>query len=149
MKILLGYDGSKSADRALDYVKKIAKPSDKIFVLYVIDEDLVKWRARLDISVIWDAHLEELEKNIKKAYEESAKKILDKAKRKLRKFKNKKFLMEVGYVPEVIVSKAKELGCDLIVLGKGERRLDIQEMLIGSVADKVVQSSPIPVMVVK
>lgn len=46
-----------------------------------------------------------------------------------------------------IVTKAEELGVDLIVMGTHGRR-GLPRALLGSVAEKVVRTSPVPVMTV-
>jgi nucleotide-binding universal stress UspA family protein len=51
-------------------------------------------------------------------------------------------------VPEGIVQKASEWGADLIVVGSHGRK-GIKKFMLGSVAEKVVASSPCSVEVVK
>ena len=55
--------------------------------------------------------------------------------------------VEMGYAPEAIVSVAKDLGCGLIVMGTHGRR-GIDRIVFGSVAEKVVKSSPLPVLTI-
>ena len=53
-----------------------------------------------------------------------------------------------GPVPEGIVQKASEWGADLIIVGSHGRK-GIKKFMLGSVAEKVVVSSPCSVEVVK
>jgi len=53
-----------------------------------------------------------------------------------------------GYPAELIVQTAKDEGCDLIVMGTHGRR-GVGRVLFGSVAEKVVKKSPLPVLTVK
>ncbi len=54
-----------------------------------------------------------------------------------------------GIAPgEVIVEKAGNLGCDLIVMGTHGRR-GISHLLLGSVAERVIRTTPSPVLTVR
>jgi nucleotide-binding universal stress UspA family protein len=54
----------------------------------------------------------------------------------------------VGAITETIVSKAEELGCDSIVMGTHGRG-KIAEMLLGSIAQRVLLLASVPVTLVK
>ena len=54
----------------------------------------------------------------------------------------------VGYASEEILRHSVEDGCDLIVMGTQGRK-GIDRILFGSVAEKVVQNSTIPVLTVR
>lgn len=53
-----------------------------------------------------------------------------------------------GNPPDEIVNAAQELGCDAIVLGTHGRK-GIAHALMGSVAERVVRTSPIPVLTIR
>lgn len=53
-----------------------------------------------------------------------------------------------GYPGEIILKTAKERVCDLIVVSSHGRR-GIARLFLGSQAQQVVQTSPVPVLVVK
>lgn len=53
-----------------------------------------------------------------------------------------------GNPPDEIVAAAQELGCDAIVLGTHGRK-GIAHALMGSVAERVVRTSPIPVLTIR
>ncbi len=53
-----------------------------------------------------------------------------------------------GYPAEEILAIAKAEGCDMIVMGTHGRK-GIDRILFGSVAEKVVKSSPSPVLTVR
>ena len=55
--------------------------------------------------------------------------------------------VEMGYAPEALIAVAKEQGCGLIVMGTHGRR-GIDRIVFGSVAEKVVKSSPLPVLTI-
>ncbi|MBU1004048.1 MAG: universal stress protein [Proteobacteria bacterium] len=53
-----------------------------------------------------------------------------------------------GYPSELIVKSALDEQCDLIVMGTHGRR-GVGRLVFGSVAEKVVKNSPIPVLTIK
>lgn len=53
-----------------------------------------------------------------------------------------------GNPAEQIVAAATELGCDLIVLGT-HGRTGLEHLVLGSVAERVTQRSPVPVLVTR
>lgn len=53
-----------------------------------------------------------------------------------------------GSPAEEIVAAARELGCDLVVLGTHGRR-GLEHLVLGSVAERVTQQSPVPVLVTR
>lgn len=54
----------------------------------------------------------------------------------------------VGYASEEILRHATEDKCDLVIMGTHGRK-GFDRILFGSVAEKVVQNSPVPVMTVR
>lgn len=54
----------------------------------------------------------------------------------------------VGYASEEILRRATEDNCDLVIMGTHGRK-GFDRILFGSVAEKVVQNSPVPVMTVR
>ncbi len=54
----------------------------------------------------------------------------------------------VGYASEEILRHATEDNCDLVIMGTHGRK-GFDRILFGSVAEKVVQNSPVPVMTVR
>lgn len=55
--------------------------------------------------------------------------------------------LRVGVAWDRILESAKELGADLIVMGTHGRR-GISRLVLGSVAEKLVRTSPVPVLTV-
>ncbi|EPR43689.1 UspA domain-containing protein [Desulfovibrio sp. X2] len=54
----------------------------------------------------------------------------------------------IGYPPEAILDEAEKSGADLIVMGTHGRK-GADRILFGSVAEKVVKTSPVPVLTVR
>ena len=139
-KILWSTDFSDEAQEALLYADAFAKTFDaKIVALHVVP----------DISpVLYDAALVvkgELEKRVAFVREEAQKKFDS-----LKKAKNLEFkaLVKEGNAAKKIIETAEEEKADLIVLGR--RGLSaIEKLFIGSVANQVLRSSPIPLLLTK
>lgn len=53
-----------------------------------------------------------------------------------------------GYPPETILEVAKEQHMDMIVIGTHGRR-GVNAVVFGSVAEKVIKQSPVPVLVIR
>ena len=133
MRVVVGYDGSDSAKRALERVADFAADADQVIVVAAAES-----HARTGIAK--GAHLDPSE--IQKREGD-----LDEAKR---------FLSERGIEAEtveaqgdpgaVIVDAAKD--ADLVVVGS--RGLNpIKRILLGSVSSKVVHRAPCDVLVVR
>jgi nucleotide-binding universal stress UspA family protein len=130
-KILLPTDGSELAENAVVEGIKMAKDSDaKVVGLCVIPT--------AGKGEYW---LEVMEERVKERWEKFLEFIETKAK------ENKvpvKTVMKKGFPPEVIVKTAGEEGCDLIVMGScGATGA---KAVLGSVAQRVLMSSKIPVL---
>jgi nucleotide-binding universal stress UspA family protein len=138
-KILIPIDGSDYSMRAAEYGVSIAKMLDaQITVVYVIDQVLIE-------QILKISDRESVERDLKKDGQQYINYVLSLAKKESVKASS---LLTKGRPFEQIVHLAKELSMDLIVMGtyglQGAERL-----LIGSVAEKVIEYSHCPVLVVK
>jgi nucleotide-binding universal stress UspA family protein len=68
--------------------------------------------------------------------------------RKLEEFKNYKVIFEVGEPFLEIIQMAKKESVDLIVMGT-HGRTDLDQVLFGSTAEKVVRKTPCPVLTIR
>jgi nucleotide-binding universal stress UspA family protein len=139
-KILWSTDFSDEAQEALLYADAFAKTFDaKIVALHVVP----------DISpALYDAALVvkgELEKRVAYVKEETKKKFDS-----LRKAKNLDFeaLIKEGNAAKKIIETAEEENVDLIVLGRRGLSV-IEKLFLGSVANQVLRSSLVPVLLTK
>lgn len=143
-KILVPVDGSPTANRGLLEAIKFARSQNAtLIVLHVVDENIVTQSA-LGGGYFIEGLLEGLLEN--------GKKVLAKAEATVKKHRVKVqpvLVEDIGMaVSEVIVSQAKKLKVDLIVLGTHGRR-GVSRLLMGSDAEGVVRNAPVPVMVVR
>ncbi len=137
--ILVPVDFGEASDAALDYAVDLAEGTDaKVFVLHTFEIPIVG----LPDGVV--AATAELTGRIVNA----AQKALDDLSKR---YDGRKVpvttILKQGDAREVILAEAKDLGADLIVIGTHGRR-GIARALIGSVAESVVRTSPVPVLTV-
>jgi nucleotide-binding universal stress UspA family protein len=138
-KILIPTDGSDYSIRAAEYGVSIAKMLDaQILVVYVIDIVGLQQIFRI-------AERENAEKELKETGQRYINYVLGLAEKA--GVKATSFLAK-GRPFEQIVHIAKELTIDLIIMGTYGRR-GTERILIGSVAERVIEYSPCPVLVVK
>jgi nucleotide-binding universal stress UspA family protein len=138
-RVLVAVDGSENSERAIEAALQLAKKTgSKVYVVSVVQPlVLSKYPPKTAIE------LEELFKQ--QAQELLAKYTSLAADKHGVKVES---ILGNGYVPKVIVEKAKENDVDLIVIGS--RGLSgIKEMFLGSVSHSVVRGSKVPVLVVK
>ena len=138
-KILVPTDGSDSSMRAADFALKLAKHfGSEIIAIYVIDRIILE-----EISKIHERH--EVEDEIKRKAERCLNYIVKSAERE--GLKASSILVE-GQPHDQIVRHAESLGTDIIVMGSKGRR-GTNRILIGSVAERVIEYAPCPVLVIR
>jgi len=142
MKILLAVDGSKNSLNAVDRLVEHAnwyreKPSVELLTVHLPVPRL----PRMGLAVG--------KAQIARYYEDEGKANLAKARKKLDAAGiDYRPRILIGPVAETIVRQAKAGGCDLIVIGT--RGLTATgNMLVGSVATKVLHLATVPVLLVK
>jgi len=135
--ILVPTDFGEPAVRALDLaIELAAKFESRVTVLHV--SWVSPYAAASQNGFYWPA--EELEK--------AARKELDAALSKATgRYPNVDGLVRVGEPSQTILEVAKERRADLIVMGTHGRR-GLSRVLLGSVAEKTVRLSPIPVVTI-
>ncbi len=138
-KILVPLDGSVLAEAVLPHVQALAKSENaEIVLLSVPVTPSLEFLARspgLANKIIEDTEIETeayLEKEQVKLTEEGAKVT---------------HIMREGPIPEMILKVADEVHADVIAMST-HGRTGMQRWLMGSVADRVVHYSHIPVMLI-
>lgn len=135
MKILVPLDGSEYSQKALLHACHLAKNFDaKLILLYVVEK----------------SHLNLLDK---KEYLEIARKFGDKVLAKGRKLAiengmDPKLVMKEGNVANEISKLAKKEKCNLVIVGN--RGLGkTARFILGSISNKLANSSPCSILIVK
>ncbi|AKB36280.1 Universal stress protein [Methanosarcina siciliae C2J] len=137
--IVIASDGSENSRRAISCGIEIAKLSGAtIHALYVVDTPSV-------ISEDWTAGKEA----IREMMMNSGKKVMSKIKKIIEEsgVEVKEVLLE-GYPANEIINFAENNNMDLIVMGT-LGKTGFERLLMGSVAEKVVRHSNVPVVVVR
>ncbi len=132
-KILVGYDGSDGARKAVDRAVSMVKEGDEIVLVFVIPP------TKLEEFIGFDSDLTE----------ESAREVLEEVVRDLEE-KGIPVSSKVrqGNVADEIISAASELGCELIVVGSyGLSK--VGTFALGNVAEQVAKKSTRPVLLVR
>jgi nucleotide-binding universal stress UspA family protein len=142
-KILVAVDGSHTSALGLKEAIKLAKDqSARLVLLHVVDELAVTRYP----EVVYYAG------DIIGSLQEAGTRILAKAEAQVRRSGVRLQTMRVDSrgrsVAEVIVGQARKLNADVIVLGTHGRR-GLTHLLLGSDAESVVRSAPVPVLLVR
>jgi nucleotide-binding universal stress UspA family protein len=135
--ILVPFDGSELAVKSLDKAIELAKidKSVKVKALHVI---------QLPIKRVPDA----VYNPVKNAILEDAHSTINQAKKKLEVIAEQSEAVIVEGAPiRVILQKAHEEGCDLIIMGS--RGLSGVKEFLGSVSHYISQNSKVPVLLIK
>lgn len=136
--IMIATDGSENSQRAISYGIKLAKFSGAtVYAVYVVNTPST-------ISDSWTAGKETMHEVMR----DDGRNILSRVKKFAEdsKVPVKEILLE-GYPSSEIINFAEKNNIDLIIMGT-LGKTGIEKFLLGSVAEKVVRSSKVPVMVV-
>ncbi|HEY6585590.1 MAG TPA: universal stress protein [Candidatus Methanoperedens sp.] len=137
-KILIATDGSEYTKNAVDYGIDLAKNTGaKLLTIYVVDTAAFA-------SIPMDAAWESMYELLKQEGDAAIKYVTDKAKAEGLEVEGN--LIE-GHPADEIIKYSEKNSVSLIIMGTlGKSGLD--RFLLGSVAEKVVRNSKIPVLVV-
>ncbi|MFB6165995.1 MAG: universal stress protein [Haloarculaceae archaeon] len=137
-RILLPTDGSAGMRRVIDHAADLAAAHDAlIHALYVVDSGSY---ASLPMETAWDG--------IAGMLREEGETALAAVERVVGERAPVETATVDGSPSRDIVSYAREQDCDLVVMGTHGRG-GIDRLLIGSVAERVVRTSDVPVMTVR
>jgi nucleotide-binding universal stress UspA family protein len=140
-KLLVPFDGSDTAMRALEYAIKLAKEHGpmELVIAYAHEPPLIYGEIAVYLP---EDKAEELQL---KHSEDMLRPAIEKAKQSGVPFTTE---VLIGDIPESIVSCAEALACDGIVMGTRGMSA-IGNLVMGSVATKVVHLTKLPVTLVK
>jgi nucleotide-binding universal stress UspA family protein len=141
MKFLIAVDGSKSALSATRYAAKLAsavRGHNHIVLLSVHDDSALKlFKSYVPKGAIGDYLRELSEKDLA-----PCRKVLDKA------GVSHDMSIRFGDIAGEILAEIKSCECDMIVLGSKGRGA-LKNLVVGSVAQKVLASATVPVLLVR
>jgi nucleotide-binding universal stress UspA family protein len=136
--ILVPSDFGECAEQALEIAIALATKLDAKLTLLHVCELPVSAYAMYAQGLYFP--MDELEQAAKKALDEAAKRLRE-------RMPNADAVLASGTAVEQILGTLKEKGADLVVMGTHGRR-GISRVLLGSVAEKTVRLSPVPVLTV-
>jgi nucleotide-binding universal stress UspA family protein len=150
-KILVPIDGSKNANKALDYALKLAKTCESEVELFNVVEPVripvapyTYYGAAASTVPAW---INSYTVNFKAGHKTMLSDTLKKAKKDFPNLEISKKMVD-GRPATEITKRAKEGKFDLIVLGN--RGLSgLEEFFLGSVSDNVADEAECPVLIVK
>lgn len=136
-RILVPTDGSEGMDRVVAHAVSLARTHGAaVDLLYVVDTAAF---ANLPMDTSWG--------DIRETLRDEGVAALDAAEAAADDVPTERHVIEGGPSRE-IVAYAERTGADLIVMGTHGRG-GLNRLLLGSVAERVVRSSPIPVLTVR
>jgi nucleotide-binding universal stress UspA family protein len=142
--ILVAIDDSETSRCALDEAINITRATGaKLHIVHVADEVLLGMHQR---TVSTTLNLDHAMAAIRGA----GAKILDEARAAASGIDAETILLETmkRRVSEVLVDKSRELGCDLIVIGRHGQR-GLARLILGSVAEQVAKIADASVLLVR
>lgn len=155
-KILYATDLSPNSAYAFRYTINTASKHDaEIILLHVIEQIPASTRVMIDLYASeGEEYSKRIERNIK-AYIDKMKARIDVVVRKELNDSNQQRILEKissievceGYPAHEILKRARDLGCDVIIMGNHGKGF-ISHAFLGSVAEKVLRRTTIPVFVI-
>lgn len=134
-EILVAYDDSELARKALARACELMKEGDEIIILYVIPTPLIQEFASI-----------EPEQTVSRAREVVNREVTALQKRGIKAIA----VVREGNIGDEIIRFSKDLDCDLIIMGsRGKGQDTVSPFVLGSVTEKVVRGSACPVLIVK
>jgi nucleotide-binding universal stress UspA family protein len=147
-KILVPLDGSAIAESVLPHVQKIAQGSGnpEIILFRVCEPPVVLADYPADLRTEWNEHVKQETAHM----QQQCRVYLSQAEKKLRESGLKITTQSSlgSNVAEEIIDFASQNKVDLIIVAT-HGRSGVSRWAFGSIANKILQSSPVPVMVIR
>ena len=138
--ILLAVDFSETANFLAAYTKLFAKGLGANVVVVYVSPSMNRYASLYVPTTSIQALVEQIL--------EGAKRVMDEFMAENFPGENAAGLVEYGYAPEKIIEVAAEVEADMIIMGTHGRR-GVERIPFGSVAEKVVKTSKIPVLTIR
>jgi nucleotide-binding universal stress UspA family protein len=145
-KMLVAIDGSEAATKALAYALSLAEKCDAEVQIVSVVPPVTSIMPRFALTappVHYTMFLNEVEKRLQAVLSDALKEAKEK-----RPTLNLSIRLLKGHPADKIVQTAEEEGFDIIVVGS--RGLSgVEELVLGSVSDRVADRATCPVLIVK
>lgn len=147
-QIVCATDFSETASRAVAYARELTEKFDaELHLLHVIHDFSTEWPMYGD-GVVFPGYLEQIGQKQEELEVAALNKLHEQLPAEWQKTHKVALAVQEGKEFVEIIRFAKEVNADLIVIGTHGRGA-IAHALLGSVAEKVVQKAPCPVLTVK
>ena len=144
-RILVAVDGSEHAERALAEAVDLAKVADAELTVMTVVPDVAAWVFVGGYgALVPPVSLDELNQQSKKEHERMLEESVASANDNGLSVEK---VVRQGFPASAILAQAEEGHHDLIVMGSRGRG-ELRSLLLGSVSHHVLQTSPVPVLVV-
>lgn len=142
LKFLIPVDGSEPCAQAVKQLARYLRWIKEEFEIHLLNvQQSIPYGRRVS-SVVGRARIAHYQQENGLAALKPARKLLDDAKVRYR------YRIGVGEPAEVITQYATKEGCDQIIMGTRGMG-SVSSLVLGSVATKVIQLSPVPVLLMK
>jgi len=142
-RILVPIDGSTTSDHALQEAFRLADSSARLRLAYVLEEIFpidTEGYTSLDYSVLQDA--------VRLTGERALAMALEKARASVAETETALLDTKGRRIADVLNEEAQRWQADLVVIGT-HGRSGLNRLLLGSVAEDVARSAPVPVLLVR
>jgi nucleotide-binding universal stress UspA family protein len=137
-KIIVAYDGSTFAQKAIDKAVELAKKEEtEIICVNVIEEYCPIGLTEIDCTIVREMQTKESNAITANALEEFKKAGV-----------NARVIIETGSPAEMIIEVAKREGADMIIAASHGKH-GAKKFAFGSATARLIEHSPVPVFVMK
>jgi nucleotide-binding universal stress UspA family protein len=137
-KIIVAYDGSTFAQKAIDKAVELARKEEtEIICVNVIEEYCPIGLTEIDCTIVREMQTKESNAITANALEEFKKAGV-----------NARVIIETGSPAEMIIEVAKREGADMIIAASHGKH-GAKKFAFGSATARLIEHSPVPVLVVK
>jgi nucleotide-binding universal stress UspA family protein len=137
-KIIVAYDGSTFAQKAIDKAVELAKKEEtEIICVNVIEEYCPIGLTEIDCTIVREMQTKESNAITVNALEEFKKAGV-----------NARVIIETGSPAEMIIEVAKREGADMIIAASHGKH-GAKKFAFGSATARLIEHSPVPVLVMK
>jgi nucleotide-binding universal stress UspA family protein len=137
-KLIVAYDGSTFAQKAIDKAVELAKKEEtEIICVNVIEDFCPIGLTEIDCTIVREMQTKESNAITANALEEFKKAGV-----------NARVIIEIGSPAEMIIEVAKREGADMIIAASHGKH-GAKKFAFGSATARLIEHSPVPVLVMK
>jgi nucleotide-binding universal stress UspA family protein len=148
-RILVPVDGSPFSESTFPYVVELAQYTDKeVLLLHICEPPVVPSYGSRPINQKWKKYRDEMWDEVENLSATYLDKIMADIKRKGLKIEARVVKAQTGEVTKTILQISREENIDLTIIAT-QGRTGVNSLVYGNVANKIVEESPQPVMLIR